>query len=67
MFTKRALSSVIALFLLAVAHAASASIVYVQGNSAHSGSGSSVSVTFSSSQTAGDFNVLIIGWSGASA
>ncbi len=43
--------------------AAAASIAYVQGTYQTPDSGSSVSVTYGSAQTAGDLNVVSVGWS----
>ncbi len=42
-----------------------AAIAYVQGYSSSQGSAATGSVTFTGAQTAGDLNVLIVGWGGS--
>jgi chitodextrinase len=56
--------TLLALGLFADARVAHAAIAYVQSNSAspNNSSLSTLSVTFSAAQTAGDFNVVAVGW-----
>jgi chitodextrinase len=65
MLIRPLLSSVVTLALWALASVASASITYVQGQAGSPGSGSSVSVTYTSAQAAGDLNVVFVGWNQA--
>jgi YD repeat-containing protein len=56
------LGSVLLLGLLCLTTPAFAQVAYVQGNYASPSSDSGVSVTFTSAQTAGDMNVVFVGW-----
>lgn len=61
---QRRLVSAIAMVALSIAFAqpALATIAYVQGAGLNPNSGSSVSVTFTAAQTAGNFNVVSVAW-----
>src|SRR5581483_7854157 len=59
------LSALIVLILFSLADTTQASVAYVQGNTGTSSSVSSVSVTYTSAQAAGDLNVVFVGWAQA--
>ena len=57
------LAAVSALALLGMARAAAAQPTYVQGTAQVPTAGKTVAVTYTTAQTAGDLNVVAIGWS----
>jgi hypothetical protein len=52
----------VALFALGAFSQSFASIAYVQGTSKNPASGNPISATYASAQSAGDLNVVIVGW-----
>ena len=56
------LIGVVACALLGIARPAAAAIAYVQSAYLAPASGSSVSVKYAAAQTAGDLNVVVVGW-----